>query len=118
MSPRLSPEAARAIADACRTGVTPEAPAAKKFVPAPKHAPGPWRIDRGCWTYVVDAKGRNVAEIAFDSRRERANAILITEAPAMLGALKEALMCLKEAGGYPITVETLETAIAKAEGRS
>ena len=84
----------------------------------PKHSPGPWRIDTGCWTYVVDARGRNVAELNFNSKRERANAKLLAAAPEMLAALKEALLCLNEAGGYPITTQAVREMIAKAEGRS
>jgi hypothetical protein len=90
----------------------------------PKHTPGPWYSDQRELDFVRDADGELVA-VALHKRVHKpersveecaANTCLITAAPEMLEALKQAHSMIQDHdfGGAIITIED---AIAKAEGR-
>ena len=53
--------------------------------------PGPWKIDEGDSSYVVNAEGVAIAEVsnpAWPRETEEANARLIAAAPKMLDVLR------------------------------
>lgn len=106
-----------------------------------KHTPGPWEIDRGYTTMLAigPGSGHMVAEVncgidtdatglmsVCPDEEERANAILIAEAPNMLKALEYVIKRIDEIeewwidspdrGGFD--TDLIEAAIDKAKGKA
>jgi hypothetical protein len=88
------------------------------------HTPGPWTM-RTCYTngepveYAIEQNGpvATVHCTVENDAEDHANARLIAAAPAMLEALRTALVHLPGLV-HPADVKQIRDAIAKAEGRT
>jgi hypothetical protein len=94
------------------------------------HTPGPWTLTREQWDTMGDAprlfvrahQGGTHPLIVHLDERDEGNANLITAAPELLAALKAMAkwgdeMCFPMGGKDDGPWESVDAAIAKAEGR-
>jgi hypothetical protein len=92
-----------------------------------KHSPGPWKLSLPDETAVASFDGTEIAAVQGDYDDDdvwpvmAANARLIAAAPELLAACKAALAevqrTISSHTSFNNTVDVLEAAIAKAEGR-
>lgn len=82
---------------------------------APSYTPGPWRVGIGCSDQIL-ANGKRLLRLNDDISEWLENGRLISAAPDLLRAAKQALEELPDAE-ESVAVSMLAMAIAKAEGR-
>lgn len=95
-----------------------------------KHTPAPWHVDNRKWSkdktpIIRDELGIDVAHLSVNQMQINANAILIAESPAMLGALKDLLNHhLHDSHGGDVSPELqnklnkAHDSVARAEGKA
>ena len=90
-----------------------------------QHSPAPWRIETHTENprhfFKIESGGRVICDAFATTDEDKANAHLISAAPELLHALKEALANLEYLGlrdnKLPGMMQRINYAIAKAEGR-
>ena len=93
-----------------------------------KYTPGPWTIDKNVTEtnyliccHISDRNRGYVAPLAVTNEDALSNAQLISAAPDLLAALKQALEALERADDYGVpglgrVIDAADDAIRKAEG--